>query len=138
MIEQWIRWEPIEGLEKKYCIHSIEDTLEGFSVLLSNIHNKEQKIRIIFENSVDAYRNTHENFRSSLKYALSLKYGDTFYGSWTFFKVTNSLYIQWLFEQSFGTSDSLNFIHFSFIATNSILDIVTNYEPKIELIETEL
>ena len=134
MLEQWTRWEPIQGLAKKYCIDSIIDDTKGFSILLSEYYDEKKKARVVFENSVDAYRSTNESFRLSILYDLSGKHGNEFYAGWTFFKVTNSLYIQWLFEQSYGTSESLNFIHFSFISDDSILDVVTNYEPRVELI----
>jgi hypothetical protein len=32
--------------------------------------------------------------------------------------------------------DERNLQHFSFITTNSILDVIANYEPRIELIRT--
>lgn len=134
MTEQWIKWVPLPDLAKKYYIDALSDTEEGFTILLSESDNKQKRIKIIFKNSVSAYRITDETFRHRLICNLSDQYGSEFYGEWTFFKVLNSHYLQWLSEQSAGIADSLRFTHFSIIAADSILDIATTYEPKITLI----
>ena len=134
MNEQWTKWVPITGLAQKYYIDSISDNIKEFSILLSEYYDRKKKIKIIFENSVDAYRSTDESFRLTTMEKLGQKYGRSFYGDWTFFKVTNSSYIQWLCDESYASSYTSSFIHFSFIAGDSILDVVTNYEPKIEVI----
>jgi hypothetical protein len=136
MKEIWEKWEPIENLAAKYYIDAVLDTIEDFKIILSQEDKRNNKIHIIFENSVDAYRSTDESFRLHLIETLDKRYGSDFYGDWTFFKVKNSLYIQWLSEQSYGISEDLNFIHFSFVAADSILDVVTNYEPKVLFIKS--
>lgn len=131
MAEQWTKWEPIQGLANNYYIDSVSDTIDGFIIQLSDADDEEKKVLVLFEDSVDAYRSADESFRRSTMFDLSQKYDKTFFHYWTFFKVTNSSYIQWLSEQSFGITDSLHFTHFSFIAADSILDVITNYEPKV-------
>ena len=131
MKEQWIKWEPIANLAPKYYIDKISHTIKDFHIILSEDSSTERKIKILFEDSVDAYRDTDESFRRKLIYDLGQTYGSNFYGKWTFFKVYNSKYLQWLSEESFEITNSLGFIHFSLIAADSILDIVTTYEPKI-------
>lgn len=138
MKEQWERWEPISGLANKYYIDSIIDEARGFKVILSESDDETKKILVLFEDSIDAYRNTDESFRLKIIHDLDQKYGTDFYGDWTFFKVTNSTYIQWLSEQSYGTSDYQSFVHFSFITADSILDVITNYEPKVERFESKM
>ncbi len=134
MQEKWIRWEPISNLSAKYYIDSISDNIKEFKIVLSEYRDKKKKVQVIFKNSVDAYRSTDESFRLGTIYNLGDQYGKKFYAEWTFFKVINSTYILWISEQSFGITDSLSFIHFSFIAEDSILDVVTTYEPRVELI----
>jgi len=135
MQEQWIRWEPAEGSGKKYYIDLVSDAIEGFTVLLSEVDNRKKKIKIIFEDSVDAYKNTDESFRLKTINTFFHNYEKEFYSGRTFFKIINSRYIKWLSEESYGISDSLTFIHFVFFAADSILDVVTTYEPKVEFIE---
>lgn len=136
MNEQWVKWEPINGLSAKYYIDSVSDSLKGFQIVLSDSHDEKQKILITFKNSVDAYRNTDETYRTNTISTLDEEYGTNFYGDWTFFKVMDSSYLKWLSEESCTISDSRNLKHFSFVAVNSILDVVTNYEPLVECLDT--
>ncbi len=133
MVEQWIRWEPVKGLSDKYYIESIVDNMAGFEILMSDSKEQSNKIRVIFEHSVDAYRSTYGSFRQEKIYFIETHYGTKFYAEWTFFKVTHSSYLLWLSEQSYGITDSLSPIHFSFLAMDSVVDVVATYEPKIEI-----
>ena len=131
MTEQWTKWEPAPALIKKYWIDAVLDTADDFSILLSDANNA-NKIQVIFENSVDAYRNADETYRYKLICDLNEKYGGDFYGSWTLFKVLNSEYLKWISEQSCTISDNRSLQHFSFIAADSVLDVVAPYEPMIK------
>jgi len=62
---------------------------------------------------------------------------DTSFGKWSFFKVSNSSYIEWLLEQSYGIP-AYEFIHFCFVTENSFLEVVTTYEPAIVLVNNSL
>jgi hypothetical protein len=135
MTEQWTQWNPIPGLAKKYYIESVSGSIEGFKIVLHKEGNKKEKSLVFFENSVDAYRSTDESFRLKIVYELAKKYGDDFYAEWTFFKVNNSSYTQWILEQASGTADDTNFIHFAFIDPDSILDVICQEDPKIQLLE---
>lgn len=134
MKEQWAKWEPIKGLSSKYYIDSISDNIKEFRVILSDTQDEKKKVHVVFENSVDAYRSTDESFRLDMLYSIDKQYGTKFYAEWTFFKVTNSQYLTWISEQSFGITNNLHFIHFSFLAVDSVLDILTTYEPKVEIV----
>lgn len=133
--EKWVRWEPIQGLANKYFVDSIASTIEeGFVILLSEYQNPQNKVKVVFKNSVDCYSETNESYRLKTMDELSKKYGSGFYGDWTFFKIEDSSFIQWLSEQSCGISDERSFTHFCFVAGDSFLDVITNYEPEVELI----
>jgi len=80
MAEIWARWEPIAGLSAKYFIDSVSDNFDGFKVILSEIHNRKKQVSIVFENSVDLYRNADETYRYQLVLELDEKYGEYFYG----------------------------------------------------------
>lgn len=134
MIEQWTRWEPIEGLEGKYDVEFIVNNLKEFTMLLVNPYNTETKIQVIFENSVNAYTKTNESYRQRIVSDLSDEYGSDFYGAWTFFKVNNSTYLRSLLQQPSGSINSSKFIHFAFVAYDSIIDVIATYEPKVILI----
>mgnify|MGYP003462753456 FL=1 len=48
MLGEWIRWEPIQGLSEKYFIDCIIDSIENFSILLSDDKN-EKKLRLFLK-----------------------------------------------------------------------------------------
>lgn len=75
LTEKWVKWEPIEGLAEKYCIKSISDDVNGFTILLFDFKNKNNKLKVFFENSIDAHRSTDESFRLKIIHELGQKYG---------------------------------------------------------------
>lgn len=79
------------------------------------------------------YRNTSETLRLDSLYFLDANYGKNFYSDWTFFKIQNSTYIEWLLLESRQTMTIEWYIHFCFITVDSIIDVVTTYKPRIEL-----
>lgn len=136
MQEQWTRWEPIKGLAGKYYIDFITDSLdEGFKVILTERDNEKKTVHVIFKDSVDCYTSTNESYINHLIFNLDKDYGPSFYGDWTFFKITNSDYLKRLSVISSTISDDANFTHFVLLASDSMLDIITNYEPEIKFID---
>lgn len=134
MSEQWERWEPIRSLSSKYYIESISDSIKCFKITLCESDDERKKVEVVFEDSVHAYRSTDESFNLKTINTLDEQYGTKFYSNWTFFKVNNSEYTNWLSKQSYGIADSQPLIHFCLIASDSIVDVIAAYEPKIERI----
>lgn len=125
-MEEWTRWQPIEGLSGQYSLDDFAWSEKGFIVeLLSD--KKKERIQILFDEYIDAFRYTNESFY--------LKLPSDFYGDWNFFKATNSEYLKWLSDKSCTLSDQMHFIHFCIIGGDEVIDIVTNYEPKVRFIE---
>jgi hypothetical protein len=137
MKEEWKKWEPIKGLSKKYYTESIIDDFDGFKVVLCDENNKGKKAIITFDSSVSSYKWTNETFRLDTAAFLDKEYGSNFYTEWTFFKITNSPYLQLLSKESSGIADYYSLIHFAIIESNAILDVIASYEPKVELIENK-
>jgi hypothetical protein len=135
MSEEWIRWIPISGLAPKYSIESVSDSFDGFKVVLFEEFDKKERVIIKFEETVSAYRSTDESYRSKLIVDLDKKYGRDFYGDWTFFKVNNSLYLQWLSEQSCTISDHINLLHYVILGGDFVVDFISGLEPNVEIIK---
>ena len=131
MNEIWTQWKPVEGLAPKYDIDLVVDTMDNFKIVLSEMDNSQKRLEVHFDSGVDVYRLTDESYWRNSLHEIDEKYSEDFYGKWTFFKVKNSAYLSWLSEESFGISDSRDFIHFAFLGVDSILEVITNYEPKI-------
>ena len=135
MNEIWTQWKPVEGLKPKYDIDEIIDTMDSFKIVLSEMDKLKKCLEVYFDSGVDAYRQTNESYWLDSLYALREKYGAEFYGYWTFFKVENSSYLSWLSKESFEISDSRDFVHFAFLGADSILEVITNYEPKFKILD---
>lgn len=131
MKEIWHRWEIGSEFSSKYYIESISDSINGFRILFSDATNESKKVEVLFEDSVHAYRSTDESFRQSTINDIDERYGTEFYQNYTFFKVTNSEYIFWISHQSYGIAEAESLYHFSFLAVDSVLDVIAAYEPKI-------
>lgn len=139
MNEIWERWEPVAGLRDKYCVEYIDDRIDCFRVRLYwDYYNDPKRVDIFFENSVDSYRRTEEMYRHGVVLDLDKRYGKEFYAPWTLFKITNSKYIKWLSDESCTISDHMPLIHFVMLAADSLVDIVTTYEPKVEHVTVKL
>ena len=127
--QTWIQWKPSEDLAPKYYIDSILDDLGSFEVILSCTEDRSIKIKIHFEDAY-SYRGTNKNFRKKLINLLDEKYGPEFVKECSFFKVTNSDYLDWFREESCGWCYDIA-MHFSIVAENYVLDIIASYEPKV-------
>ncbi len=137
MQEQWIRWEPVKGLSRKYYVESISDSIEGFKIILFDSSDRRKKVHVIFEDSVDSYRSIDESLKFRDTYELHQQYGSKFSTEWTFFKVINSSYVKWLSEQTYGTVEPEYLTHFVLLAVDSMVDIINPVEPKIEIVIEE-
>ena len=135
MAEQWIRWEPISDSSGKYYVESISDNIKEFKILLAHCKDKKKRVRIIFDCFIYSYRSTDEGCRLNTIVNVDKQYGAKFYAEWTFFKVINSSYVLWLSEQSGGIAEPESLTHFSLFAMDSIVDVIAEYEPIVELIK---
>ncbi len=133
-MEQWTRWEPIQGLEGKYYLDSFAWLDKGFVIELID-SKQEKKIEILFYYFIDAYRYTNESFNFKVLDNASEQDDVNFYRNFSLFKVTNSDYIAWLSDRSCGWSDGMNFIHFCILGGDEYIDIVTNYEPIVTIMD---
>ncbi len=135
MAENWIKWEPVQGLAERYSLDLVIDTKkEGFRIEFSAFEDRKKKIYVNFPNWVHAYRYGEEIFALDRIDQLTKKYGKGFL-NWTFFKVADSSYLQWLSHESHTISDDRKLQHFAFILMDSILDVVAPYEPAVQFVE---
>lgn len=132
-MEEWTRWEPTQDLSARFVIDALTLSHDGLIVKLS-AENSTKKIEIIFDDSLDGHRYTNESFCFKIFSDLSDRYGTEFYRSWSFFIITNSEYVQWLSQKSFGYAGEFSFKHFCIVGDDDILDIVARYQPTVRII----
>lgn len=132
MNEQWIKWEPISGLEGKYDIEKLCDDLNGCEIILVHSQDKNKKVRLTWKNSIHSCTRTDKIFTYKTIASIDTKYGFEFHKNWTFFMVKNSDYLKRLSEESYTLSDQFyGVIHFALITPDSIVDIIPTYEPEV-------
>lgn len=131
MNETWKKWEPVKGLAKKYYIDAIQDDIGGFKVKLTDRDNEDNKLTIIFLESVWSYRSVEEGLRALTMEKLAQKYGANFYTEWTFFKIENSRYLNWIYEESYDVARDSGLMHFCLVGMDDILDIIASCDPQV-------
>lgn len=132
--ELWSKWDPTDYLSNKFCVDSIQD--EGNSLILTLSTTKlEQKgkLQITFSN-IAYYSRTEENACLDIISSIHSKYGEEMYQR-TFFKISNSSLIQKLKRELNNNLFPPDLTHFSFVETNSIIDVLTSFTPEVEWLE---
>lgn len=134
MIEKWIRWEPIPDLAPKYITDSINFNKNCLHIVLMDEGQDNKLVEISFKKPIIAYTRTDESFTSELAHDLSVTYGTPFFAEWTLFKITNSKYIERLSkEYNCRKFDYSNSMHFSLLACDDVVDIISDYEPTVTM-----
>lgn len=133
--EHWIRWEPIHGLSQKYYLDSIVEAKKKFSVTLSDADDENIKVKIHFKQFVSFHQSTEETLTIKRLDELFCKYGEKFPTTWTFFKVANSSYVQFLADQSCGIIDPQGLTHYVLLAVDYFVDIIDPCEPTVTIIK---
>lgn len=132
--ENWLQWKPNTNiaLPIKYKVESICDIIGVFYIVLAETQNEKNKIKIIYEQSVESYRRT--NLLIMKKYLAKhiCNYSSALS---SYYKVENSEYALWLSNESFGAIETSELIHLVFVGDNWIVDVVSCYEPKIMIME---
>ena len=119
------KWIPIDGIPKRLFCEAIHDDYEGFRILLRGEDNSSSMLRITFE-SLLAYRNIDEGNR------LKTMEQATNFGSSSLYIVEDSTWIKWFNEESYGIHKSNKIIHYAIYTPNDCIDVLSEYEPKIE------
>ncbi len=133
-MEEWTRWEPIEKIFGRYYIDALILSEKNDLIIKLSNENDTHKIKIKFPNPVGSYKYTNESFCFKIFGDLSDKYGVRFYSNWSFFKITNSQYLQWLSEQSGTISNVCLLQHFCMVGGDEVIDVATQFEPEVTII----
>ena len=66
---------------------------------------------------------------------LDKRYGTEFYVNWSFFKIENSAYLDWLSQQSYGYAKDFKIQHFVIMGMHYIVDVAANNDPEITFLD---
>ncbi len=132
LIEQWVRWKPLQELSVRYMILNFSDTQDGFKLLLEDFLDDTKQVQVHFGHSVLFYMETSETCRVQTMTMLSELYGDDFYICRTFFQVTQSALLSSII-QDYGDSYPQGAIkHFVIKESEYYVDIIATEEPIFE------
>lgn len=134
LTENWTRWELASGLDPKYYLKSLVDDFDGLKLRMISDRDESSAIDLWFE-SAWAYRVSDESFRLGTMRQLRLKYGVDFHTEWTFFKVEDSIYLDWFFKESDGISTGYKMTHYCLMGLESVIDIAVSAEPVVKLVK---
>jgi hypothetical protein len=133
--EQWLQWKPAENLAKAHFVETIIDEMDRLIITLFESYEQNKTFQLIFDNTVIAYRSVDEGYRLMTPDNCVQNNGTNLWRGWTFFKASNSSYINWLQEQS-DEKINLNVVtHFVVFAENFIVDVAAINEPIIKYID---
>lgn len=132
--EQWIQWNPLPDLSKAYILEKFVDDVANFEIYLVDRFDLTKRVCVIFESGGLVYRQTKIKYKKKTLGALHAQHGQAFL-DWTFFKVNNSRYVQWLAKQACEIYPADDFAHFVFLTGDSILEVIDGkcYTPLIEI-----
>jgi len=132
MTEQWIQWTPCEDLHGKYMIKKLTADANGLIVDLYAYNGDNHIIEVACKPYAQASRYNSKQWRlHDLCNQLSKSYGEEFHKNWTFFKVLDSEYLEWLDDESGTVSSYCGIMHFCVLAENGVVDIGTDCAPIV-------
>lgn len=132
--EKWFKWDPA-GVElaNNYYLESFNYE-DGLKIILKE-QGGGQVLQVLFDGQILSMRFADETMRLKLFDDLYNKYGKGFCRNWSFFKVEQSDYLQWLSSQSYAISDSYEIQHFALIMDEDcVLEVFVSYEPEFKIL----
>ena len=123
IFEKWMPNTTVDITERLY-LEALHDDHEGFRLFLRGSENNSKTLKVSFSHSL-CYRNTDE---SNL---IKTLYQQNFDG-WPFFTVKNSNFLKWFLEESCGTLDTKDLMHYAVYTPNDCIDILSVETPCIE------
>jgi hypothetical protein len=132
-MEHWTRWHPLESTPQGYRMGDIEISANNLKVELIQ-HDDFNKLEIVFNTGIEAYRFTNESWCFMIFNDLSYEYGTDFYANWHFFKIDNSEYIKSVVPCDLKISSRSELQHFCIMGNDEILDILAYQEPQVKMI----
>lgn len=136
--DQWTSWSPLDDIRGKYDLDNISYQNDDLKITLKSLSDdNNHSVLVQFCHGIIAYRMTIELLRCCLIGELEIIYGTAFYNKSTFFKIINSSYIDMISLKTDISAVKNTLHHFALICADSVIDIVANYEPKVQHIGTK-
>ncbi len=118
------KWMPIDNLVETLYLEAVHDDYEGFRLLLKGDGEENKVLRNTFDPAL-SYRNTDEG-------ELLKTINEQNFGGWSLYVANDSDYLKWFSEESHGTHEGEDIIHYAIYTPNDCLDVLSAYPPKVE------
>jgi len=126
----------ISGIENNdYYIKSVEYCSEGLIITLT-CNEQKDILKIKFNGFIESYRYGSENYRTKILEKLEKNSSHNISNKFHYFYLEKSKYLTWLDDESYTITSANKSKHYMFIDKNSVLDVITWYDPEIEIIKT--
>ena len=131
MLEVWKKWTPVENLSSQYKLVSIIEEPERVQIILVGRQDDTKKVCVNFFTRVFSYRVRNLQYKKKPLENSCKSILEDSSQEWTFFTVDNSKYKQYLIDKDIFPAH--NFMQFSFITKEAIIDVVASKEPVVEM-----
>lgn len=135
MQEKWTIWNAISNPSEQYHLEACSTTADyGLAIIIRD--DSDNKLAITLPGYICSYRITNESFALETLAFLDNSYGKEFYTQNAFFTIENSEYLEWMKTQVDPIAfEYYKFKHYCIFTPQEKIDIISNYEPQISLLE---
>lgn len=133
MQEKWNKCNfIIDNFGKMYLEELTKRKGEMELILRGELHNT--VVKILFDGEVLSFRCSDEGRRIKTINDLDKVYGLDFYKNQNYFIIENSEYIKRFNEETYDIYKNFNIVHYVFILSDDIIDILSTFPPIIEVL----
>jgi hypothetical protein len=122
--ESFKRWQPDAAIPLRVEILGLRDEDEGLTIVLASEETREAVAKIVFPDFI-GYRNVNESFRSRTWQSQNMT------GSSSLLIVEDSLWLEWLREESGGVLDDVELTHYAIYTSDDCVDVATRTAPLV-------
>ena len=129
--EEWIKIVKDDIPEGEYVVTSLIQDTNGTKILLDD---EQYMINIFFDGIPVLIRSAVEGIRMQTWGNVQLKYNDKFiFRKSFFFEIKNSDLIKWCIQESCGLYEEYQLKHYCIVTSEEMIDIVSTFEPTVQV-----
>ncbi|EOH71876.1 hypothetical protein [Enterococcus malodoratus] len=118
--------------EGSYWVKKVQQDEKGTLIVLES---KQFMVKILFAGFVYAMLCSDESGLQKRNHQWLEKFAEVSLIDVAFFKLTDSKFIDYIKDQTFGYYEDFDFKHFVAWTEDNIIEIIAHYEPEIEIQE---
>lgn len=116
----------------EYTVKKVQQDDKGTMIVLES---EQFLVKVMFGGFVYALLSSDESGLQKRNHEWCQKFGGERLLKETFFKLSNSKFIDFISDQTFGYYDDMELMHFVVWTEDDTVEIIAHYEPQIEIQE---